>query len=304
MVQRGTASRRSLCAPEHLEDLKYQHLCSCLLAEADEERTFAYRHPSHLEGDGLTTGLCSKKLGKSLNAESCIRRVDMARPVERSDTRLINEVHERLREMIATGELLPDTRLFQERLAASLGVSRTPLREALLRLEREGLVYTVPGRGMFVQGLVPEQAGDLYQLRWIIEPFAARLACESATPAQLERIEAIQAKHEREYPVDVITAFKSNFDLHTSLVEECPNRRMYEMLCDLWAHNSVLLMFGYYTHNVGAVSNMVAEHREIVDAFIAHDCLAVEQLLKRHIEEASESLLKSLQGYKDTGREI
>ena len=267
-------------------------------------RNFLFHINEHRRQVGLTNRTHSEKLGRRLNAESYLRGEEMARPVERSDTRLINEVHERLREMIATGELLPDTRLFQERLAESLGVSRTPLREALLRLEREGFVYSVPGRGMFVRGLTFGQVAELYQLREILEPFAARLACEAATVDQVERIKEIQSMQEREYPKDVLTAFEGNFDLHILLTESCPNRRMYDLLRELWDHNSVLLMFGYYTHNVREVSTMVAEHREIVNAFIEGDSLAVERLLRRHIKEAERSLLSSLHDVKNTGSEL
>lgn len=225
----------------------------------------------------------------------------MPEPLQRADRRLVNEVHERLREMIASGEFTPDTRLYQERLAASLAVSRTPLREALLRLEREGLVYTVPGRGMFVRNFTPEQAADLYQLRDVLEPLAARLACERASDEQMARLEAIQRQHERDYPVDVVEAFRGNFDLHTSLVAPCPNHRLCEFLRDIWGQNSALLIFGYYTHNVGAVSTMVTEHRAIVDAFVQRDAPTVERLLRQHIQDASESLIRRLHQSDGTG---
>jgi len=222
-------------------------------------------------------------------------------PLQRADRRLVNEVHEQLREMIASGEVAPDTRLYQERLAASMAVSRTPLREALLRLEREGLVYTVPGRGMFVRNFTPEQAADLYQLRVVLEPLAARLACEQATDEQLAKVTAIQGRHEHDYPVDVVEAFRGNFDLHTSLVAPCPNHRLCDILRDIWGQNSALLIFGYYTHNVGAVGTMVTEHRAIVDAFALRDGVAVERLLRQHIQDASESLIRRLHQSDGTG---
>lgn len=224
----------------------------------------------------------------------------MPKAVERADTRLVNEVYERLREAIVSGEIAPDTRLLQEQLAASLGVSRTPLREGLLRLEREGFLYTVPRRGMFVRSLTIDQIGELYQLREVVEPFAARLACEAAGEDDLVRIAAIQKEHERAYPRDVLSAFRGNFDLHTSLVHSCPNRQMYEFLLNIWDQNSAFLIFSYYTHNVGAASSMVSEHRTIVDAFIAGKGAKVEELLRDHIREASDSLVQSLKSHRQT----
>lgn len=252
----------------------------------------------------LTARAVSGRLPTKLNSEFPEVVIKVPEPLERSDNRLVNKVHERLREMIASGEVPPETRLFQERLAASIGVSRTPLREALLRLEYEGFVYTVPGRGMFVRSLKPDQVSDMYQLREVLEPLAARLACESATDEQVAKIRDIQEQHEGQYPVEMVMAFRGNFDLHTSLVEPCPNRRMYQFLRDIWDQNSALLIFGYYTHHVGAVSSMVAEHREIVDAFVLRDSFTVERLLRQHIQEASELLIKSLNGLEKTGREI
>ncbi|MHB8244970.1 MAG: GntR family transcriptional regulator [Acidimicrobiales bacterium] len=223
--------------------------------------------------------------------------------VERSDTRLVNEVYERLREAISSGRIAPETRLLQQQLADSLGVSRTPLREALLRLEREGFLYTLPGRGMFVRRLTIEQIIELYQLREALEPFAARLACEAATTSDIARVEAIQSQHERRYPSSVLKAFQGNFDLHTSLVKCCPNRRIYEQLRNVWDQNSAFLIFSYYTHSVGSSREMVCEHRAIVDAFAAGKGSELEELLRGHIRSASASLRQSLSRHEPQERE-
>jgi DNA-binding GntR family transcriptional regulator len=251
----------------------------------------------------MTAEAVDERLPTALTAEFPEAVIKVAEPLQRSDNRLVNKVHDWLREMIASGKVPPNTRLFQERLATSLGVSRTPLREALLRLEQEGFVYTVPGRGMFIRSLKPDQASDMYQVREVLEPLAARLACEAATDEELAKIRDIQEQHEREYPVGVVKAFRGNFALHTSLVEPCPNRHMYHVLRDIWDQNSALLIFGYYTHHAGDVSSMVAEHRKIVDAFVSRDSFTVERLLRQHIQEASESLIGSLNGLEQRGRE-
>ena len=223
--------------------------------------------------------------------------------VERPDTRLVDEVYERLRDAIASGRILPETRLLQQQLATTLGVSRTPLREALLRLEREGFLYTLPRRGMFVRRLTAEEIVELYQLREALEPFAARLACEAATASDVAKVKAIQSQHERRYPSNLVKAFQGNFDLHTSLVSCCPNRRIYEQLRNIWDQNSAFLIFSYYTHSVGSSRDMVHEHRTIVDAFASGKGPELEELLRYHIRQASESLRKSLMGQQPTERE-
>ena len=223
--------------------------------------------------------------------------------VGRGDTRLVDEVYERLRDAIASGRLPPETRLFQEQLASSLGVSRTPLREALLRLEREGYLYTLPRRGMFVRSLTVDQIIDLYQLREALEPFAARLACEAATTRDRERVQTIQTRHERQYPTSVLKAFQGNFDLHTSLIHSCPNRLIYQHMLNAWDQTSAFLIFSYYTHKVGEERNMVEEHGAIVRAFVTGESHKVEKLLRHHIQRAAESLRDSLMQHDKAERE-
>ena len=218
----------------------------------------------------------------------------MPQPIARSDTRLINEVYLRLRAAIVNGELGPDTRLLQQQLATSLGVSRTPLREALLRLERDGFLYSQPNRGMFVRGLTLHDIAELYQLREVLEPVAARLACESAEAVDIARIKAIQRDHEQRYPQSVDGAFHGNVDLHTSLIRSCPNGRMVQYLRDIWDQNSAFMIFRYYVRSVGATRAMVREHRAIVEAFAAADGAQVEALLRTHIRQASDTLREHL----------
>ncbi len=224
----------------------------------------------------------------------------MTRPVARHDTRLINGVYERLRSAIVNGEIGPETRLFQQQLAVSLGVSRTPLREALLRLERDGFLYSVPNRGMFVRGLTIEEIGELYQLRELLEPVAARLSCEVADKMDIARVKAMHREFEQRTSSSIREAFNSNFGLHISLISSCPNQRMLQLLRDIWDQNSAFLIFRYYARRVGVVREMAREHREIVDAFVSGDGRLVEELLRTHIRCAAESLLATL---KDTGQQ-
>jgi DNA-binding GntR family transcriptional regulator len=221
--------------------------------------------------------------------------VALPRPIRRSTNRLVEEVHERVLEMIAIGELAPNGRLHQGHLAEQLGVSRTPVREALLRLEREGLVDTQPGRGMFVKEVTVNEVREIYELREALEPFGARLACERATSKDVEEIERIQRRHETRYPSDLGKAFRSNYELHTSLVRPCGNALLLRVLRNAWHQDAAFRIFAFYTADRDAVARMVPEHRQIVDAFAARDPDKVEELLHVHIRDAFEALMKRVE---------
>lgn len=212
------------------------------------------------------------------------------RPVRRDPNRLVEGVHERLLEMISVGSLPPGSRLHQGRLAEQLEVSRTPVREALLRLEREGLVYSLPGRGMFVREVSPEDVREVYEVREVLEPFAARLACQRASARDLSALESIQRRHERSYPQDLRVAFRSNMELHTGLARACGNRLVLRFLESVWHQDANIRVFAFQMRDPAIVAGMVQEHREIVEAFKARDGARVEELLRSHIRAAYEEL--------------
>ncbi len=228
--------------------------------------------------------------GRAVGDGAATRGTATVRPVKRDTSRLVDEVHERLLEMMAVGLLAPDSRLHQGHLAEELGVSRTPVREALLRLEREGLVYSLPGRGMFVRGVSPGEVREVYEVREVLEPFAARLACVRANERDVAAVEAIQRRHERSYPRDLGVAFRSNMELHMGLARACGNQLVLRFLESVWHQDTSIRAFAFQTRDPATVAGMVQEHREIVEAFKAGDGDAVERLLRRHIRAAYEDL--------------
>lgn len=223
------------------------------------------------------------------------------RPVRREPSRLVDEIHARLLEMISMGRLPPGTKLHQNGLAMELGVSRTPIREALLRLEREGMVTTQPGRGMFVKGVHRAEIRELYEARGTVEPVVARMACERATAKDVTAIESLQRRHERRYPTEIAHAFRSNLELHTLIVRPCGNQPLLRFLEGVWHQDAAFRIFAFYARDPETTSAMVREHRQIVDAFAAADAAAVEKLLRRHIRAAYEVLAKQLDDMEQEG---
>jgi DNA-binding GntR family transcriptional regulator len=195
--------------------------------------------------------------------------------------RLVEVVHARLVKMIHSGQLRPNERLHQVQLAERFGVSRTPVREALLRMEQDGLVFTVPRHGMFVRPLAQEDVRQLYELRELLEPWAARLACLRATDKDRAAIASIQAKHERRLP-----SFDSNRDFHLLLAKPCGNDMALRTLHSIWAQDSSHRVYSVYGDQPQALDQMVHEHRRIVDAFLAGEAQKVEQLVRDHIRDA------------------
>ena len=100
-------------------------------------------------------------------------------------------VCDELRRLVITGELAPGSRLIEDRLAARLGVSRNPVREALQTLAGEGFVELLPRRGAIVAQVTADQAEGLFDVRMALEPLAARLAARNASPAQVAQLEAV-----------------------------------------------------------------------------------------------------------------
>ena len=207
----------------------------------------------------------------------------MLRPIQ-NRAKLMDEVYLRLRDYILSGTLVPDERLHQSDLAQMLGVSRTPVREALLRLEREGLIYARNGHGMFVKGVTAANVAELY------EPVAAKLACTQAAASSAMAAERILRTQERSYPRNLTAAFRVNRNFHLNLVEGCGNPLMLRFLDNVWDQENALRVFAAYNTDAQRIESMISEHRGLLDAFAAGDVELLGTLLEAHIQAACHSL--------------
>jgi DNA-binding GntR family transcriptional regulator len=208
------------------------------------------------------------------------------RQVAPRDQRVTDQVYERLRDLIVGGRLGPHDRLHQTRLAEALGVSRTPIREALLRLEQEGLAYSLPGRGLFVKGASAKDVADLYEVRVILEPQAARLACERATRRDLIELDRALTRVMGS-GAGLASAFKANRDFHLTVVRPCGNPMLVRVLANVWDQKAALPGFAEYTKVTELDAHMRVEHVELADAFQAGRSDRVEKLVRAHIASAA-----------------
>jgi DNA-binding GntR family transcriptional regulator len=175
-------------------------------------------------------------------------------------------VYERLRDEIVSGELAADTALVQEQVAERLGVSRTPVRDALNRLAHENLVTWLPGNGYIVNALQPDDIAEVYQVRQSLETLALRLACGHHNQAQLTRLAATIEDMTAADPADAATQFELNRTFHMSLVEPCGNALLLRLIDTLWNHPVNRRITRSYVHDAGNVALMVSEHEALLDA--------------------------------------
>ncbi len=143
-------------------------------------------------------------------------------------------VYKQLHEMIENSRFSPGTRINVEELTEEMGVSRTPVWQAIGQLEKEGLLRAVPNKGVFMQELAPEQSIDLYSVREVLECMAAELA---ATSIDGKTIEAMGKNLEEQRRVvdtgDLVAYSKLDFDFHASVYRASGNGYLIEILADI-----------------------------------------------------------------------
>ena len=216
----------------------------------------------------------------------------MSFPVEH--VRLVDRVYETIRQAIVEGRFAPGERLVQDRLAAMLNVSRSPVREAVVRLAEDGYVRLEPYRGAVVTAVSREEMAHIYELREVLEPFAAARAAERATDSERQGLRDLVAAAYRVDPADPVALYRANLDFHTRLVEPCRNPRITETLAGLWQRGTGALMYRLYRDVTGVADRSNAEHEQIVEAFCRQDADEVARLVAEHLRKARDTVLASV----------
>ena len=188
-------------------------------------------------------------------------------------------VYAELRAAIGTGRLLPGERLRETEIADQLGVSRTPVREALKRLESEGLVAFNQPRGLIVNELAQAQILQLYAMREVLEGAAARFAGEQASALELDALKHLLANQRAaKAPGEAAVA---NRQLHDAIARAAHNEYLLRAMNVL---TDALALLGETTYTVpGRMGSGLRENAEIVQAIVNRDPDAAEQAARRHI---------------------
>ena len=202
------------------------------------------------------------------------------RAIEPTRARLADEVYRQVLDAVLAGDLRPGERIVQDRLAQEINVSRTPVREALLHLEREGILARVGTAGFTVRGIGEGEVRDIYQAREAIEGYAARLVAEQRRAASLRRIERTVEREESIAAGGVEAYFHANRRIHRSIVEETGNEYLLKSFDAIWNRGFSFRVFATIEHadmdasrheHAGLVASMRSDHpREAGEAMIAH----------------------------------
>lgn len=201
---------------------------------------------------------------------------------------LAERVFEVVREQIITGRIPEDQPIRQDALAAELGVSKIPLREALARLEQEGLLTSHANRGYFVQPMSAAQVDEIYALRLQIEPAAGAYAAIHAGAAEREAAQAAFERLDRAASSNLAEVARCNRDFHSALVR-CEGRALTLQLVErlaVFAERYVVA----HLEPAGRDARAHLEHRELLDAWLARDGARVAALLESHIRSTLDDL--------------
>lgn len=197
---------------------------------------------------------------------------------------------EQIREAIVDGRLHPGERLKEEQLARELGISRTPVREALVMLQAEGLVDAMPNRGSTVRTYSLEALEEMYELRSLLEGHAARRAAERITPEQLDTLRASCVRFTRLVTgSDVRALVAENAVFHQTILLASGSERLASMLREVVVLPLVYRSYVWYSPQQAAAS--CDYHHRLVETFQSGDAVAAEKTMRRHVQEARDVLV-------------
>lgn len=197
---------------------------------------------------------------------------------------LHNDLVERVRDMIIEGQLPPLSRIHEGQLGKALGVSRTPLREALKYLASEGLIELVPGRGAVVRKLTPHDVRDMLDVLGALETLGGRLACRNATDIEIARLRHIHEEMMAFYAAgNRLEYYRRNQAIHTGLAVLSGNALLASMHQVIQARLKRIRFIG--NEEPAKWSRAVAEHEEIIAALEARDEGRLAGVIARHLSE-------------------
>ena len=202
---------------------------------------------------------------------------------------LADEVADHIRDAILTGRLRPGTRIDQDAIAKDMGVSRLPVREALISLDQEGLIRTLPRRGAYVERVQREDIADHYQLFGTVAGLAAARAVARLDDEGLARLEAVQ--NEMSHSDNPHEQERLNFEFHRIINTACGSRRISSLLKMLTRS----LPMHYFEFVPEWPEQALHQHADIIEAFRRRDPAGAQRAMEQHLFASARHAVAALE---------
>lgn len=204
-------------------------------------------------------------------------------------------VFETIRNAIISGSLKPGERLMEVQMAERLGVSRTPIREAIRKLELEGLIIMLPRKGAFVADLSVKDLTEVLEIRAALEGLAAGLAVTRINESEIEELEIIALKFNKAIEIDDIQELIAlDIQFHETIFKASRNERLIQLNSNL--REQVQRFREMYLKKANRSKETAKEHNDLLEAISSRDISKAEKLARKHVETTENAILKMMEG--------
>jgi len=206
---------------------------------------------------------------------------------------LSEDIADSIKTAIIKGKFKPGEKISEGELAESMGISRTPLREAFRKLENEGFIKIIPRKGAVVANIDTEEAINLYEIKSTLEGLAARLAAANMRDKDIGKLEKINDELKQLIDENDLESFyRVHTRFHEGFVKLCGNKRLIQMISNLNDHFN---RFGIISLTLpGQFENAIEQHSQIIEAFKSGDETLVEKKVKTNVMTGGRVLVEHL----------
>ncbi len=215
----------------------------------------------------------------------------MFQKIDVPSARLADQVYDQIVQAINQGMIAPSERIVQEKLAEQFNISRTPIREALFRLEQEGILVAADHRGFTIRIATPREVTEVYEARQAIEGYCAAVLARNPDMAALDRISAIIDRNEADCFETITDYYAANREIHQALVAATGNKYLLEMFEAMWNRS---FSFGIFRlMSPAQLTLTLGGHSEILDAIRQGDPDLAMHTMCAHIVEGQKLQLSA-----------
>ncbi|HBE44430.1 MAG TPA: GntR family transcriptional regulator [Deltaproteobacteria bacterium] len=206
---------------------------------------------------------------------------------------LREQVYKRIKDSVLNGILKPNARLIEEKLAKDMGTSRTPVREAIQKIEKEGLIKKLPKGGFAVNVIAEHEINEVFDVRGVLEGYAGYLATLRATESDIKALEDIVQREEvclKKKDVDSIVQLNTEF--HDTLYKSAKSSKLYAIINDLrdYIHRYRIIILRYE----GAAEISIQDHKDMIALMKLKQARRVERLVRKHITKGKNIVKKKV----------